>query len=106
MHAFALLDVNELYFSAILVADAIVTKLMKTGLPSLLFLKNKNKAMKVAIGMISRGVAGLIVTGVGVSAGVLTTDIYTSVIIMIAASMIITPLWLKMTYKKEPSDRL
>ena len=97
-------NVNVLYFSAILVTVAIVTKLVGTGLPSLLFLKNKNKAMKVGIGMISRGEVGLIVAGVGVSAGVLTTDIYTSVIIMVAASTIITPLWLKAAYKKEPPD--
>lgn len=97
-------NVNILYFSAILVALAIVTKLAGTGLPSLLFLKNKNKAMKVGIGMISRGEMGLIVAGVGVSAGVLTTDIYISVIIIVAASAIITPLWLKAAYKKEPPD--
>lgn len=97
-------NVNVLYFSAILVAVAIVTKLVGTGLPSLLFLKNRNKALKVGIGLISRGEMGLIVAGVGVSAGVLTTHIYTSVIIMVAASTIITPLLLKAAYKKEPPD--
>jgi Kef-type K+ transport system membrane component KefB len=54
--------------------------------------------------MISRGEVGLIVAGVGVSSGVLTADIYTSVIIMVAASTIITPLWLKAAYKKEPAE--
>jgi Kef-type K+ transport system membrane component KefB len=97
-------NVNVLYFSAILVAVAILTKLVGTGLPSLFFLKSKNKAMKVGIGMISRGEVGLIVAGVGVSSGVLTADIYTSVIIMVAASTIITPLWLKTAYKKEPAE--
>jgi Kef-type K+ transport system membrane component KefB len=97
-------NVNVLYFSAILVAVAIVTKLAGTGLPSLFFLKSRNKAMKVGIGMISRGEVGLIVAGVGVSSGVLTADIYTSVIIMVAASTIITPLWLKAAYKKEPPE--
>ena len=60
-----------LYFSAILVAVAIVTKLVGTGLPSSLFLKNRNKALKVGIGMISRADVGLIM------AGVLTTHIFT-----------------------------
>jgi Kef-type K+ transport system membrane component KefB len=85
-------NLNVVYFSAILAGVAIVTKLVGTGLPSLIYLKSKNKAMKVGMGMISRGEVGLIVAGVGVSAGVLTTDIYTSVIIMVAASTIITPL--------------
>ena len=34
------------------------------------FLKNKAQGMRVGIGMISRGEVGLIVAGVGVTAGV------------------------------------
>ena len=45
--------------------------------------------MRVGVGMISRGEVGLIVAGVGVSSGVLTNDIYTTVIIMIALTTII-----------------
>jgi Kef-type K+ transport system membrane component KefB len=97
-------NANVLYFSAILVGVAIVTKLIGTGLPAMLFLKNKNKAIKVGIGMISRGEVGLIVAGVGVSSGALTSDVYTSVIVMVAASTIITPLWLKTAYKREPPE--
>jgi Kef-type K+ transport system membrane component KefB len=52
-------------------------------------------------GTLSRGEVGLIIAGVGVSAGVLATDTYTSIIIMVAATTIITPIWLKIVYKKE-----
>jgi Kef-type K+ transport system membrane component KefB len=51
--------------------------------------------------MISRGEVGLIIAGVGVSSGVLASDTYTSIIIMVAATTIITPIWLKIVYKKE-----
>ncbi|MEO9295394.1 MAG: cation:proton antiporter [Nitrososphaera sp.] len=98
------INIHVLYFSAVLVGVAIVTKLAGTGLPSMFFLKSRNKAMKVGIGMISRGEVGLIVAGVGVSSGVLAADIYTSVIIMVAASTIITPLWLKAAYRKDPPE--
>lgn len=67
----------------------------------MIFLRNKDKAMKVGIGMISRGEVGLIVAGVGVSSGVLTSDIYTTVIIMVASTTIITPIWLKAAYRKD-----
>ena len=77
------------------------TKLLGCGLPSMLFLKDKTKSMRVGIGMISRGEVGLIVAGVGVTSGVLSTDIYTSIIIMVAVTTIITPIWLKKSYKKE-----
>jgi len=86
------------------VAVAIGTKLLGCGLPAMIFLKKKGKAMKVGIGMISRGEVGLIVAGVGVSSGVLTNDIYTTVIIMVALTTIITPLWLKVAYRKDPPE--
>lgn len=54
--------------------------------------------------MISRGEVGLIVAGVGVSSGVLTNDIYTAVIIMIASTTIITPIWLKTAYRNSPQE--
>jgi len=97
-------NLNVLYVAGIMVAVAIVTKLIGCGLPAMIFLKEKSKAMNVGIGMISRGEVGLIVAGVGVSAGALSTDIYTSVIIMVAVTTIITPIWLKMAYKKEDAS--
>ena len=98
------INVNVLFLSGIIIAIAIVTKLVGCGLPSLIFLKDKSKAMKVGIGMISRGEVGLIVAGVGVSSGVLTADIYTSIIIMVAVTTIITPIWLKKSYRKDSSQ--
>ena len=57
--------------------------------------------MKVGIGMISRGEVGLIVAGIGVTSGVLSSNIYTTVIIMVAITTLITPVWLKKAYSKE-----
>jgi Kef-type K+ transport system membrane component KefB len=95
------INLNVLYLAGVIIAVAIITKLVGCGLPTMIFLKEKSKAMRVGIGMISRGEVGLIVAGVGVSAGTITTDIYTSVIIMVAVTTIITPIWLKMAYKKD-----
>jgi Kef-type K+ transport system membrane component KefB len=92
---------NVLYLAGIMIVIAVVTKLIGTGLPSLIFLKDKGRSMRVGIGMISRGEVGLIVAGVGVSSGALTNDIYTTVIIMVAVTTIITPIWLKFAYRKE-----
>ena len=94
-------NVDVLYIAGIMIAIAVVTKLIGTGLPSIIFLKDRGKAMKVGIGMISRGEVGLIVAGVGVSSGALSNDIYTAIIIMVAATTIITPIWLKVSYRNE-----
>jgi Kef-type K+ transport system membrane component KefB len=94
-------NLDVLYLAAIVVAIAVLTKLVGCGLPSMIFLKDKTRALRVGIGMISRGEVGLIVAGVGVSTGALTSDIYTTVIIMVALTTIITPIWLKRSYKNE-----
>lgn len=94
-------NIEVLYLSGIIIAIAITTKLAGCSLPALIFLKDKGRAMKVGIGMVSRGEVGLIVAGVGVSTGALSADIYTTVIIMVALTTIITPIWLKVAYRKE-----
>ena len=94
-------NINVLVLSGVIVAVAIVTKLVGCGIPSLIFLKDKTKSMRVGIGMISRGEVGLIVAGVGVTSGVLSTDIYTAVIIMVAATTVVSPIWLRKSYKKQ-----
>ncbi|HYZ59316.1 MAG TPA: cation:proton antiporter [Nitrososphaeraceae archaeon] len=95
------INLNVLFLAGLIVAIAIITKLIGCSIPSVIFLKDRSKAMKVGIGMISRGEVGLIIAGVGVTAGALDKDTYTSIIIMVAATTIITPIWLKTIYKKE-----
>lgn len=98
-------NIEVLIIAGIIITIAVLSKLVGCGLPSLLFLKDKTKSMRVGVGMISRGEVGLIVAGVGVSSGVLSTDVYTSIILMVAVTTIITPIWLKKTYKnKSTSD--
>lgn len=97
-------NLDVLFIAGIMIAIAVVTKLVGTGLPSVIFLKDRTKAMRVGIGMISRGEVGLIVAGVGVTSGALSNDIYTAIIIMVAATTIITPIWLKLSYKNEPLE--
>jgi len=94
-------DLNILMVSGAIIAVAIVTKLLGCGLPAMFFLKNKAQGMRVGIGMISRGEVGLIVAGVGVTAEVLTSEVYSTIVIMVAVTTIITPIWLKMEYRKE-----
>ena len=95
------INLDVLLIAGILVAIAIVTKLLGCGLPSLIFLKDKSKSMRVGIGMISRGEVGLIVAGIGATSGVLSRDVYTAIIVMVAVTTIITPIWLKKAYSKE-----
>lgn len=68
----------------------------------MIFLKDKGTSLKVGVGMISRGEVGLIVVAqVGLFAGILTSNVYTMVVIMAAVTTVITPLWLKQLYKRK-----
>jgi len=95
------IDLEILMLSAIIIVIAVFTKYLGCGLPAWFFLKDKTKGMRVGIGMISRGEVGLIVAGVGLSAGVLSSSVYSTIVIMVAATTIITPIWLKMDYRKD-----
>ena len=95
------INLDVLFLSAIVIVVAITTKLLGCGLPAIAFLGNKSKVMRVGIGMISRGEVGLIVAGIGVTSGSLSSNIYTTVIIMVAMTTLITPVWLKRVYGKE-----
>jgi len=81
-----------LLIAGILVFIAIVTKMLACGIPSLIFPKDKSKALRVGIGMISIGEVGLIVAGIGATSGVLSGDVYTAIIVMVAVTTIITPI--------------
>ncbi len=97
-------DLNILVLSAVIVVVAVTTKLFGCGLPAMYFLKSKQKGMRVGIGMISRGEVGLIVAGVGITAGILTSEVYSTIIIMVVVTTIITPIWLKIEYRKEQKN--
>jgi Kef-type K+ transport system membrane component KefB len=92
---------DVLLIGVVIILVAVSTKLLGCGLPAWLFLRDKRQARRVGVAMISRGEVGLIVAGVGLSSGVLTSNVYSTIIIMVAVTTIITPVWLKMEYRKE-----
>lgn len=95
------IDLEIVILSSVIIVVAVFTKLLGCGLPAWFFLKSKKLGMRVGIGMISRGEVGLIVAGVGLSAGVLTSSVYSTMVLMVIATTIITPIWLKMDYRKD-----
>ena len=98
---FTKVDASILMLSGVVIAIAVVTKMLGCGLPAAFFLKDRRQGMRVGIGMVSRGEVGLIVAGVGVSLSILTPEVYSTIILMVAVTTIITPLWLKVEYRRE-----
>jgi Kef-type K+ transport system membrane component KefB len=104
IRSFLTLDWGFYLFFILLVAIAILSKMVGCGLPAAFFLKDKRAGYKVGIGMISRGEVGLIVAGVAITAGAINQSTYAAIIGMIMITTIVPAVWLKRVYDKEPQE--
>ena len=92
---------NTVIMSGVLILIALVSKVLGCGLPATLYFKDTWRGLRVGVGMISRGEVGIIIAGIGLTAGVLTGDIYNEIIGMIIVTTLLTPLLLKRVFKEE-----
>ncbi|PJC50257.1 MAG: cation:proton antiporter [Nitrosopumilales archaeon CG_4_9_14_0_2_um_filter_34_16] len=91
-------EVNVIFLLAVL-AVAILSKMFGCGVPATILLKNKTKGFRIGYGMIARGEVAFITAGIGVVSGVLPDFIYTLLILVILATIVITPILLKNSFK-------
>ncbi len=92
---------GHLPFVLAIVGVAILTKVVGCGLGARLTGFTTPEALRVGVGMISRGEVGLIVAQVGLSSGVIATPIYAALVIMVLVSTVITPVLLRLTFPHE-----
>lgn len=93
-----------LLFSICFVIVALVAKIIGCGLCSVLVGFKGKDSLKIGIGMMARGEVALITAQKGLAAGLLTSDYFTAVILLILASSIVTPVLLKKLYSKEDTS--
>ncbi len=60
-------------------------------------------ANEVAVGMVPRGEVGIVVAGIGLSAGAISTDVYISVIGMVILTTVVAPFLIKVAFRPQPS---
>jgi Kef-type K+ transport system membrane component KefB len=84
-----------------LVLVAIIAKLIGSGLGTLLTGFKFKEALRVGAGMISRGEVGLIVAGIGVQRGVIPTEVFSLMVLMVIATTLITPVLLRLSFSGE-----
>lgn len=95
------LDGSILLFSLAFVTVALFTKILGCGLMAKLCRFRFQDSLKIGVGMMTRGEVALIVAQKGLSVGLLTPVYFTSVILLIIASSISTPIILKVLYAKD-----
>lgn len=92
-----------LMFSLAFVVVGLLSKIIGCGLMAKSFKYSTNDALKVGIGMMTRGEVALIVSQKGLSVGLLDAKYFTCVILLIITSSILTPILLKLLYSGERS---
>ena len=95
------LTVELLLFSVGFVVVALVTKIIGCGLMSRLLGYKGNDALKIGVGMMTRGEVALIVSQKGLAVGMISSVYFTAVILLIIVSSVATPIILKFLYSKD-----
>lgn len=90
-----------LLFSLGFVVVGLISKVIGCGLMARICRFKGNDALKIGVGMMTRGEVALIVSQRGLSVGLLEPVYFTSVILLIIVSSISTPIILKVLYSKD-----
>ena len=97
------LDSTILVFSLAFVIVGMLSKILGCGgMGRILGYKGKD-ALKVGVGMMTRGEVALIVTQRGLKAGIIGSEYFTAVILLIVISSLLTPLFLKALFTEKPA---
>ena len=97
-------NLSILWFSLAFVAVALITKIIGCGLMAMLLKYPPKHALKIGVGMMTRGEVALIVSQKGLAVGLLDPVYFTSVILLIIVSSILTPIALKLLYHAAPEE--
>jgi Kef-type K+ transport system membrane component KefB len=93
-----LLNLGDLPFAGMLLIVAVLSKVLGCSLGALLGGLSRREALQVGVGMTSRGEVGLIVASVGMSAGLIDEGVFASVVLMVLATTMLTPIILRALY--------
>jgi Kef-type K+ transport system membrane component KefB len=89
---------NQMAFTLALILIAIVAKAAGCGLFARLSGFTNRQAVRVGVGMISRGEVGLIVAGYGLAEGLIGRDVFSSAVLVVLATTMATPPLLRLVF--------
>ena len=92
-------------FLIVLFIVAVLSKVIGAGLGARLAGFNNAEALRVGVGMISRGEVGLIVASIGVREGLISQEVFTVVVVLILLTTLITPLLLRYVFPRPTAPR-
>jgi Kef-type K+ transport system membrane component KefB len=99
-----LLAGREVLLAVVLVVAAVVSKVLGCGLGARWGGFTNREALRVGVGMISRGEVGLIVAAVEVQSGLIGAELLAVVASIVLVTTLITPLLLRWTFRGEEKN--
>ncbi len=94
-------SLSLLWFVLAFVVVALITKIIGCGAVAKIFRFSNKDALKIAVGMMTRGEVALIVAQKGLACGLFASEQFTAVILLIICSSIVSPIVLKLLFKGE-----
>jgi Kef-type K+ transport system membrane component KefB len=95
-----LTDSSKLLLLTVILFVAVAGKVIGSGLGARGCGFSTQEALRVGVGMISRGEVGLIVAGVGLASGVIGQEVFSVMVIMVLVTTMVTPLLLRLVFPR------
>ena len=92
------IDTQGLIFLLALIVVAVLSKVVGSGIGARMGGFDNLASFRVGLGMVSRGEVGLIITTIGLNAGLVSAEEYSQVVIMVLVTTLVTPLLLRWAY--------
>jgi Kef-type K+ transport system membrane component KefB len=87
-----------LVFGVVLIVVAVVSKIVGSGLGAWWGGLKRHEALRLGIGMVSRGEVGLIVASVGLAEGLIDSVVFAEIVLVVLVTTLLTPLLLRWAY--------
>ncbi len=98
------LSMSIVWFSICFILVGLLSKIIGCGIMAKICGYDLNDSLKVGVGMMTRGEVALIVSQKGLSVGLLDSNYFTCVILLIIVSSVLTPILLKLIYSKDKKE--
>lgn len=99
------MDAMILLFAVLLVIVAVLTKVVGCGLGAKLCHYSNQDALRIGMGMVSRGEVALIVASKGNAVGLMAPSLLGPVVVVVVITTIISPVLLKMTFHSKKHQK-
>lgn len=95
---------NQWLFAIMLTFVAALTKVIGSGGGAMVAGFGRLDALRLGVGMISRGEVGLIVASVALSQALIHPETFSVIVFMVIVATLITPMLLRLLYREQASD--